>query len=281
MSIAPIVVGVTDGEDAAAALNQAIAAANFQAGGIDLNGRSMVHFPDTADLFKATALTTTNSKVGTCSFLFNDLGICSSTVTVIGNESLFEGDGRGLLIQVAFYITADYPQPRVVVDLAPAGAAGIGPVLQVMSWRSGEPNHVLISWDTTSPTNALLACYVNGVPSIKAGAIGADFDIDYTSSGDVGVPGFIGVNARTARRAFDVGEVFLDTAHSIVTPKNAIARADVEKFLKNGQVQSLGADGSTPFGVAPAVYFRGNAASFPTNRGTGGAFTLTGSIADA
>lgn len=43
----------------------------------------------------------------------------------------------------------------------------------------------------------------------------------------------------------------------------------------------LGADGSIPTGIAPTIFFSGDSASFGTNRGTGGAFTQTGSLTNA
>jgi hypothetical protein len=43
----------------------------------------------------------------------------------------------------------------------------------------------------------------------------------------------------------------------------------------------LGADCSVPTGTAPAVCFSGDASSFTTNKGTGDAFTTTGTITDA
>jgi hypothetical protein len=58
--------------------------------------------------------------------------------------------------------------------------------------------------------------------------------------------------------------------------------ANRRKFIDaDGKPVSLGADGSTPTGTAPAVFFSGDSSSFATNKGTGGAFTLTGSLTDA
>ena len=47
-----------------------------------------------------------------------------------------------------------------------------------------------------------------------------------------------------------------------------------------GNPVSLGTDGSTPTGTAPAIYMRFDPASQGTNSGTGGAFTKTGTIND-
>lgn len=49
----------------------------------------------------------------------------------------------------------------------------------------------------------------------------------------------------------------------------------------DGLPVSLGSDGSTPTGTAPTMFFSGDASAFATNKGTGGAFTLVGTLADA
>lgn len=59
-------------------------------------------------------------------------------------------------------------------------------------------------------------------------------------------------------------------------------QANRRKFIDaGGKPVNLGADGSTPTGTAPAIFFSGDAAAFATNAGTGGAFTLTGSLTNA
>lgn len=56
---------------------------------------------------------------------------------------------------------------------------------------------------------------------------------------------------------------------------------NVAKFIGDGKPVNLGADGSLPTGVAPTILFSGDASSFATNKGTGGAFNLTGSLTNA
>lgn len=52
---------------------------------------------------------------------------------------------------------------------------------------------------------------------------------------------------------------------------------NLNKFIDTGgEAVDLGADGSTPTGVAPLMYFKGAAATFHTNLGTGGAFSVAG-----
>lgn len=49
----------------------------------------------------------------------------------------------------------------------------------------------------------------------------------------------------------------------------------------SGKPVYLGASGELPTGTPPAVFFSGDASSFATNKGTGGPFTLTGSLTNA
>ncbi|AMX93626.1 MULTISPECIES: hypothetical protein [Mesorhizobium] len=53
------------------------------------------------------------------------------------------------------------------------------------------------------------------------------------------------------------------------------------KFMSAGKPVDLGADGSTPTGTAPAVFLSGDAATFGTNKGTGGVLTPTGTLTNA
>lgn len=50
--------------------------------------------------------------------------------------------------------------------------------------------------------------------------------------------------------------------------------ANVAKFIAAGKPVDLGADGSTPTGTAPTIFFSGDASEFATNKGLGGAFVL-------
>ena len=74
------------------------------------------------------------------------------------------------------------------------------------------------------------------------------------------------------------GNNFLgDMAHFWFAPGQYLdfsVEANRRKFISAlGKPVDLGADGSTPTGVAPAIFFTGNAAAFVANKGTGGAAT--------
>lgn len=58
--------------------------------------------------------------------------------------------------------------------------------------------------------------------------------------------------------------------------------ANRRKFIgADGKPVDLGSDGSAPTGAAPTIFLSGDDAGFATNRGTGGAFTLTGALTNA
>ena len=77
---------------------------------------------------------------------------------------------------------------------------------------------------------------------------------------------------------FCLAEVYLNFG----TFMDLSVEANRRKFITAGlKPADLGADGSTPTGSPPIVYLRGGAADFPTNRGSGGGFTVTsGTVSD-
>lgn len=82
----------------------------------------------------------------------------------------------------------------------------------------------------------------------------------------------------TSRMFGDLAELYFAPGQYI----DFSVEANRRKFITStGYPVNLGADGSTPTGVAPLIYLRGGASGFPTNLGSGGGFTLTGTLVDA
>lgn len=135
--------------------------------------------------------------------------------------------------------------------------------------------HLLYSWDTNfSAGNKIAHLYVNGVND-KGTVTDADtaFDCDYTWTdmriGAAIVPSPVQKFDGCMSEFYFAPGQFLDFSD----PSNRL------KFRKsNGKPQDLGSDGSTPTGTAPKVYLKNAAASFGNNSGTGGNFTITGSL---
>jgi hypothetical protein len=137
------------------------------------------------------------------------------------------------------------------------------------AWR-----HVLMSWDTNFSAGAKVSHLYVSDASDKAvlADAGAAFNVDYTDTnwivGALNTGGSNKLNGCVAELYFAPGQ-FLDFSNS----------ANRRKFISaTGKPVSLGADGSLPTGTAPLVYLNNPAASFGTNKGTGGDFTITGTL---
>jgi hypothetical protein len=130
--------------------------------------------------------------------------------------------------------------------------------------------HLLMAWDLTVPA---AYCYLDGVSDKTAVTEINSLDIDYTRT-NYGVAASAGstspVNGAISELYFAPNQ-YLDLS----------VQANREKFILNGAPVSLGSDGSTPTGVAPAIYLPNRAALVGTNAGSGGNFTINGAPKDA
>ena len=133
--------------------------------------------------------------------------------------------------------------------------------------------HVLASWDTNySAGNKIKHLYVNDVSDLGTVAdAGAAFNAYYNDTNwyvGSNAAGSLKLNGCMAEFYFAPGQ-YLDFSNS----------SNRRKFINSlGKPVDLGSDGSTPTGVAPKVYLKDVAASFGTNSGTGGNFTITGTL---
>lgn len=133
--------------------------------------------------------------------------------------------------------------------------------------------HILASWNTNFIAgNKLSHLYVNDVSNkTVASDSGGAFTVDYTKA-DWGIGGQVGgsgkFNGCMTEFYFAPGQ-FLDFSNS----------TNRRKFISAiGKPVDLGVDGSTPTGSAPIIYLNNPAATFGTNKGTGGNFTITGTL---
>ena len=133
--------------------------------------------------------------------------------------------------------------------------------------------HILASWDCATTTSHLYKSDVSDQHFVSANA---DVTIDYTHTdwvvgasitGTLKYPGYL------AEFYYAPGQ-YLD--FSSVANRRKFISASCKPF-------HLGTDGSLPTGTAPLMYHHldnGEAvANFATNRGTGGNFTITGTLA--
>jgi hypothetical protein len=129
--------------------------------------------------------------------------------------------------------------------------------------------HIMASWDlNASATNM----YVDGATN-KTLLVGpTNSTIDYTRGNWL----FGSRDAGASKISMDIAEAWFTTTYLDLSVADNRA-----KFLSAGKPVSLGSDGSTPTSVAPLVYFNNPSASFQTNKGSGGDFTVTGALTTA
>jgi hypothetical protein len=137
------------------------------------------------------------------------------------------------------------------------------------TWR-----HFLAAWKTATPAVGYI--YMNDVQdkAIVPPNIVADASVDLTL-GDWAV-GAYSSGAQKFNGA--LAELFFHNTYLDIT-----VESNRRKFIdSNGKPVNLGSDGSLPLGVSPLVYLHlddGEAvANFATNRGTGGNFSITGTL---
>lgn len=132
--------------------------------------------------------------------------------------------------------------------------------------------HMLMAWDTSN-----LVVYVNGVSAGSVATSGLTFDCTTGSFGVGSAPG-----GGDSSLDGSLAEVFVHTGATLDIT-DASNRAKFRSAA--GKPVDLGADGSLPLGVQPKVYLSsrpGDAASaFGTNKGSGGNFTMTGTLSIA
>jgi hypothetical protein len=156
-----------------------------------------------------------------------------------------------------------------------AGANGfyaeLDTTVQAGTWR-----HVLFAGRMSTST---LQTYVDGVDvSLGTNVDGTPSTADFDAASWAIMDSVGGGNAMTG----DIAEIYFAPGQYLDISDSA----NVEKFRTvGGKPVDLGSDGSTPTGSAPAIYLSvrpGDAASdLATNRGTGGDFTITGTLAIA
>jgi len=131
----------------------------------------------------------------------------------------------------------------------------------------GNWHHILASWDTAG-TNCWIA--IDGTEGTTINTRN-DVTCDYTFSGWYFSMDSSAMNAAVCEPYFAPGQSL-----------GAFSSANVLKFrTSGGKPEDLGSNGSTPTGSQPGLYFKSQYSSFGTNAGTGGDFTVNGTLASA
>lgn len=149
-------------------------------------------------------------------------------------------------------------------------------------WNAGSTDdgvwhHYLVSWNTNFPAGSrIVNVYLDDVQDTSSTFTdaGVAFNVGYSASGDWSLGSdFFGsiITGDVAEFYFAPGQ-FLD--FTVAANRRKFVSASIHPV-------SLGSTCATPTGTAPLACFSGGHTTFATNKGTGGAFTVTGTLTDA
>lgn len=127
--------------------------------------------------------------------------------------------------------------------------------------------HFMASWDLAA---GVCRVYINGANAEDSeSAVTTDDTLDYTQSDWA----FGAFQDGTQKMNACVSEFYLNMAE-FADLSDYSTRT---RWYNDGAV-NLGSDGSTPTGTAPIVFLKNSSATFHINAGTGGDFTVTGTL---
>jgi hypothetical protein len=145
-------------------------------------------------------------------------------------------------------------------------------MLSTTSYTAGATwRHILASWDLAATVGHF---YVTDVDDKAAGGTYLNNTLNYTNTNHY----ILQDNGSASRMNADVADFYLAPGQYLDFSSSANRR----KFISStGKPVDLGVDGSTPTGVAPILFLKGDATTFPTNLGTGGGMTLAGALTNS
>lgn len=221
----------------------------------------MIRFSDQYDTYlgRGAPLSTTNSPIGFLSVWFKEPADSDNPLLASSTPDgavYIECGGRG--VNVGLY-NSDNTQ-SVVFDSSPNLYLG-----QVRT-------HILIAWDMGHGAGLKrLAVYVN---DILISGTPTDGDPAF----DVGVveDDFFACSAEGSENNTAFGDYGLWIGASIVEANSTISETNRRKFISAGGHPV----DPTNWPASPVIKLSGNVSTWPVNQGSGGAFTLTGTITD-
>jgi peptidoglycan hydrolase-like protein with peptidoglycan-binding domain len=231
-----------------------------------------VHF-DGNTLIKDTSPTGTPSPFLIASMWFKGSVVAPVAPAIFRTmTTLFQA--RGADIGSTVFVDTDGTIEIGIVDDTNSNGVVFDSVAGAVS--EGQWHNLIVSCDasTASPTCQARLDDVD-VPLILKFPFGGAFNLDLFS------PNFYALDLSTEfidPQVGDAADLFISTAG----PFDLNAESNRRKFIdSNGKPADLGSSCVNPTGTLPAFCLSGNASTFGTNKGTGGAFTLTGTLTDA
>lgn len=216
-----------------------------------------VTFDGSAYLSKASDLTgIADGKLGT--FVTRIRRSANSDDQLLQNETTAPEHGIDITIPATGYL-ALYSEDT-------GGTPVLDATADVAFTTPGEWLNICLSWDAASAPQL----YINDVLISMTLATWTDQALDYTGTS---------WNVYGSSRPFggDTNFMWFSSTTNIDFSVEANRRLF---FDSNGCPVDLGANGQTPTGASPILYLAGDSTTFATNKGTGGGFTLTGSLTD-
>lgn len=147
--------------------------------------------------------------------------------------------------------------------------ATVGTFVNGMGWK-----HILAAWDLGTGVGQI---YISDTSDRNASPTLTNDTLLYTNTATQNI-GSRNSGGGGFKMFAEIADYYLNTATTLDLSNSANRR----KFITAGlKPVDLGSDGSTPTGSAPIIFFSGATASWNTNKGSGGGFTLTGTLTDA
>lgn len=227
------------------------------------NGNDAVNFDGSTTVLERGADLTGNAdgKNGIVSMWFQNL------TDGTGSKILWRNGGGTFRFQVL--LTTDNKLSCRLLNTS--GVAGWQFTVDIVAEPSTNPgwHHLLFALDAANTDG--LVFYDDAVPTLTG--VGGPFDENVDFTGDDFTIG-AGESAAAPFNG-DMFDLYINTAEFL----DISVEANRRKFITAGlKPVDLGADGSEPTGTAPIVFMSGAAADWATNKGTGGGFTLSGTL---
>lgn len=231
-------------------------------GGIAIADSDPVTFNGTgAFLNRIAGLGLSDSATGILSFWYKGSGVAT--------RQLLSGQITTSIFDQNVTVMIDTTNNAYIALYNAAGSILVAFKTAAATLNNGSWHHVLAGWTT----GGTLHMYLDGSSSIST-SFNNSGNVDYSQN--YWYVGRLSDGTRTMNGTH-IAELYF---HGGATLDFSVA-SNRRKFLTpNGKPADLGADGSKPLGVAPAVYLTNPAATFGTNSGSGGNFTLNGSFLD-
>ncbi|GBG03893.1 hypothetical protein AZSI13_32200 [Azospira sp. I13] len=209
------------------------------------------------------------SKAGTVSFWFKrgDNVVNNNVLSIVSGstERLHIGFGAGWNgLSISGFDSSGANNFSVVA----LNTGGVGP--------SADWHHAMASWDISTGNTTKIHLYIDGVSRAQL-YTPTNSNIDYApaTSPNCYICQAVGSNIKYKGA---ISELYFAPGQYV----DLSVQANREKFrTAEGKPASLGADGSTPTGIAPAIYLPNRAAKVGTNAGSGGGLSINGAPKDS